>query len=123
MHRSSRWSGSEQVDTLVIETNHDERMLQEDTKRPWSVKQRILSRHGHLSNDAAAKLVAAIAGERLRRVVLGHLSRDCNRADLALETMQRYGIQGIDLFCAEQNGVSPTFAVTRGRYRQRLARR
>ncbi len=54
------------VDTLMIETNHDERMLQEDTRRPWSVKQRILSRHGHLSNDAAAKLVASIAGDRLR---------------------------------------------------------
>jgi phosphoribosyl 1,2-cyclic phosphodiesterase len=100
------------VDTLMVETNHDERMLQEDSKRPWSVKQRILSRHGHLSNDAAAKLVASIAGQRLRRVVLGHLSRDCNRPDLALETMQRFGIRGIDLFCAEQNNVSPTFAVS-----------
>jgi phosphoribosyl 1,2-cyclic phosphodiesterase len=99
------------VDTLMIETNHDERMLQEDTKRPWSVKQRILSRHGHLSNDAAAKLVASIAGDRLQRVVLGHLSRDCNRADLALGSMQRFGIQGIELFCAQQNIVSPTFAV------------
>jgi phosphoribosyl 1,2-cyclic phosphodiesterase len=101
-----------QVDTLVVETNHDERMLQEDSRRPWSVKQRILSRHGHLSNDAAAKLVASIAGQRLRRVVLGHLSRDCNRADLALGTMARFGVQGIDLFCAEQNSVSPTFAVS-----------
>jgi phosphoribosyl 1,2-cyclic phosphodiesterase len=99
------------VDTLMIETNHDERMLQEDSKRPWSVKQRILSRHGHLSNDAAAKLVASIAGDRLQRVVLGHLSRDCNRADLALGSMQRFGIQGIELFCAQQNIVSPTFAV------------
>jgi phosphoribosyl 1,2-cyclic phosphodiesterase len=102
-----------QVDTLVVETNHDERMLQEDSRRPWSVKQRILSRHGHLSNDAAAKLVASIAGHRLHRVVLGHLSRDCNRAELALGTMARFGVQGIDLFCAEQNNVSPTFAVSR----------
>jgi phosphoribosyl 1,2-cyclic phosphodiesterase len=101
-----------QVDTLIVETNHDERMLQEDSRRPWSVKQRILSRHGHLSNEAAAKLVAAIAGHRLRRVVLGHLSRDCNRADLALGTMGRYGIVGIELFCAEQNNVSPTFVVS-----------
>lgn len=102
-----------QVHTLFIETNHDERMLQEDPKRPWSVKQRILSRHGHLSNESAAKLVAAIAGHQLRRVVLGHLSRDCNRPDIALETMRRYGIEGIDLYCAEQNGVSPSFSVTR----------
>jgi phosphoribosyl 1,2-cyclic phosphodiesterase len=102
-----------QVDTLIVETNHDERMLQEDCRRPWSVKQRILSRHGHLSNDAAAKLVAAIAGHRLHRVVLGHLSRDCNRSELALGTMERLGIRGIDLFCAEQNNLSPTFAVSR----------
>ena len=54
-----------QVDTLIVEANHDERMLQEDSRRPWSVKQRILSRHGHLSNDAAAKLVAAIATGRI----------------------------------------------------------
>jgi hypothetical protein len=46
-------------------------------------------------------------------VVLGHLSRDCNRPDLALETMRRHGLQGIDLFCAEQNGVSPAFAVSK----------
>jgi phosphoribosyl 1,2-cyclic phosphodiesterase len=102
-----------QVDALVVETNHDERMLQEDTRRPWSVKQRILSRHGHLSNEAAARLVASIAGHRLRRVVLGHLSRDCNRAELALGTMQRFGVQGIELFCAEQNTISPTFFVSR----------
>jgi phosphoribosyl 1,2-cyclic phosphodiesterase len=100
------------VDTLIVETNHDERMLQEDSRRPWSVKQRILSRHGHLSNEAAAKFVASIAGDRLRRVVLGHLSRDCNRADLALGTMQRF-VQGIELFCTEQNNVSPTFVVCR----------
>src|SRR5581483_2336038 len=37
------------VQTLVIETNHDEKMLQADTRRPWPVKQRIMSRHGHLS--------------------------------------------------------------------------
>jgi hypothetical protein len=100
------------VDTLIVETNHDERMLQEDCRRPWSVKQRILSRHGHLSNEAAAKFVAAIAGGQLRRVVLGHLSRDCNRADLALGAMQRL-VQGIELFCSEQNNVSPTFVVSR----------
>jgi phosphoribosyl 1,2-cyclic phosphodiesterase len=101
------------VDILVVETNHDERMLQEDSKRPWSVKQRILSRHGHLSNEAAAKLVASIAGHRLGRVVLGHLSRDCNRPDLALGAMDKLGISGIDLFCADQNEISPVFTLSR----------
>ena len=38
-----------EVHTLVIETNHDEKLLQNDPYRPWPVKQRIMSRHGHLS--------------------------------------------------------------------------
>jgi phosphoribosyl 1,2-cyclic phosphodiesterase len=99
------------VNTLLIETNHDERLLQEDPKRPWSVKQRVMSRHGHLSNGAGAKLVAEIAGNRLRQVVLGHLSRDCNRPDLVLEAMESKGVRGLELFCAEQDRVSPTFVV------------
>ena len=100
-----------QVHTLVIETNHDERMLQDDPRRPWSVKQRILSRHGHLSNEEAAKVVANIAGDRLKRVVLGHLSRDCNSAELAHAAIARLGLSTLDLFCAAQHEVSPTFAV------------
>ncbi len=99
------------VHTLVIETNHDERMLQNDPKRPWSVKQRILSRHGHLSNNAAAQLAATIAGDRLERLVLGHLSRDCNRPELVLEAMSRAGLDVLELFCAEQRSVSPYFAI------------
>ena len=77
------------VHALVIETNHDETLLQNDTKRPWSVKQRILSRHGHLSNQAAAKLVAEIATENLRHILLAHLSEDCNTPDLARETIRQ----------------------------------
>jgi|ERR1700730_13339831 phosphoribosyl 1,2-cyclic phosphodiesterase len=99
------------VHTLVIETNHDERMLQNDPKRPWSVKQRILSRHGHLSNKAAAELAANIAGDRLERLVLGHLSRDCNRQELALEAMHGAGLDILELVCAEQRNVSPHFEI------------
>lgn len=77
------------VGALVIETNHDETLLQNDTKRPWSVKQRILSRHGHLSNQAAAKLVAEIATKNLRHILLAHLSEDCNTPDLACETIRQ----------------------------------
>ena len=102
-----------EVHTLVIETNHDERKLQDDPKRPWSVKQRILSRHGHLSNRAAASLVAEIAGDRLERVILGHLSRDCNTQELALAEMERLGLNRLELFCAQQHQVSPRFTVSR----------
>jgi phosphoribosyl 1,2-cyclic phosphodiesterase len=72
------------VQTLVIETNHDEKLLQNDTHRPWPVKQRIQSRHGHLSNTAAAGVIEELLPGKIERVVLGHLSRDCNTPALAL---------------------------------------
>jgi phosphoribosyl 1,2-cyclic phosphodiesterase len=103
--------------TLVIETNHDTALLNADTKRPWSVKQRITSRHGHLSNEAAAAVVAELlaAGGNLRRTVLGHLSRDCNRPDLAVATMRKIGAGGdnsaLEIVAAAQGEVSAIFAV------------
>jgi len=63
---------------LVLEANHDLRLLQEDTRRPWAVKQRILSRHGHLSNDAAAMVAAEVVTDIMQDLYLGHLSADCN---------------------------------------------
>jgi phosphoribosyl 1,2-cyclic phosphodiesterase len=75
------------VSALLIETNHDETLLQQDLRRPWSVKQRILSRHGHLSNAAAAEIVGEVCTAELRHVLLGHLSRDCNTAELAIRAI------------------------------------
>ena len=72
-----------EMDILVLESNHDTKLLQEDTVRPWATKQRIMSRHGHLSNDAAATLAAEVCSDRLRHIFLAHLSRDCNRPELA----------------------------------------
>lgn len=68
---------------LVLESNHDAQLL-EESDRPWSLKQRILGRQGHLSNQAAADLLAEVAGPALTDVFLGHLSPECNRPDLAL---------------------------------------
>ena len=73
---------------VVVESNHDERLLQE-ADRPWSLKQRIRGRQGHLSNAGAAELVAEIAGPSLRQVYLAHLSEDCNREELALKTARQ----------------------------------
>jgi phosphoribosyl 1,2-cyclic phosphodiesterase len=67
-----------EADVLVVEANHCSQMLQADTKRPWSTKQRIGGRHGHLSNTAARELIESIVGARWRHVFLTHLSRDCN---------------------------------------------
>ena len=64
-------------EVVVIESNHDEAMVHE-APRPWSLKQRILSNQGHLSNRASAGLIAEIAGEGLKHLFLAHLSADCN---------------------------------------------
>ena len=109
-----------QVQTLVIETNHDEKLLQNDPHRPWPVKQRIQSRHGHLSNAAAAAVVAQLLPGKIGRVVLGHLSRDCNSPELAAGTvraeLEKCGRSDIEIFCAAQGEISPRFAIgaTRG---------
>lgn len=73
-------------DAVVVESNHCPALLQADHRRPWSTKQRISGRHGHLSNEAARELLASIASPRWRRIVLTHLSRDCNSLD-AVERM------------------------------------
>ena len=71
------------VQTLVIEANYDEELLERDERRPWSTKQRIRGRHGHLSNNAAFDLVAELSPKsRLEKVYLAHLSKDCNNAHL-----------------------------------------
>jgi len=67
-----------ECEVVVVEANHCPQMLQADARRPWSTKQRIAGRHGHLSNDAARELLAAVASPRWRRIYLAHLSRDCN---------------------------------------------
>jgi|LauGreDrversion4_2_1035121.scaffolds.fasta_scaffold323133_1 phosphoribosyl 1,2-cyclic phosphodiesterase len=74
---------------LVLEANHDLKLIQEDTRRPWSTKQRILSRHGHLSNDAAAEVAVELVPDGVGTIYLGHLSRDCNRPELAKATVEK----------------------------------
>src|SRR5436309_592558 len=109
------------VHTLVIETNHDEKMLQADPHRPWPVKQRIQSRHGHLSNTAAATVIEQLLSGKLERVVLGHLSRDCNTPELAAGAIRTVLLQRgrteIEVHCASQGSVSIRFVIgqTRGR--------
>lgn len=67
-----------ECEVVVLEANHCPALLEADPRRPWSTKQRIRGRHGHLSNEGARELLAAVASPRWRRVYLTHLSRDCN---------------------------------------------
>ncbi len=73
-------------DILVLESNHDMELLQA-SKRPWSVKQRIMSRHGHLSNNASMSLLQETLHERTQHVLFAHASQDCNRYDLIEKSM------------------------------------
>src|SRR5436190_8491030 len=104
-----------QVQTLVIETNHDEKLLQNDPHRPWPVKQRIQSRHGHLSNSAAAAVITQLLSGKIARVVLGHLSRDCNTPELACGTIHasltKCGKLDMEVYCATQSEISPRFRI------------
>jgi phosphoribosyl 1,2-cyclic phosphodiesterase len=72
---------------LVLESNHDLKLLQESS-RPWSLKQRIAGRHGHLSNADAAGAAEVIMSADLQHLYLGHLSRECNRPEIAERTMR-----------------------------------
>jgi phosphoribosyl 1,2-cyclic phosphodiesterase len=69
-------------DLLILEANHDEVLLHTGPY-PASVKRRIASSHGHLSNQAAARLATDLLHPRLAAVVLAHLSFECNRPILA----------------------------------------
>ena len=71
---------------LVLEANHDDAMLW-NGPYPWSVKQRIASSHGHLSNRAAAQLARELFHPGLRHVVLAHLSEHCNNGALAADAV------------------------------------
>jgi phosphoribosyl 1,2-cyclic phosphodiesterase len=100
---------------LVLETNHDVALLQNDPRRPWSLKQRILSRHGHLSNEAAAEALQDMVTDGLRHVYLAHLSRDCNRPELAREVVQTrldlLGASHVGLAVTDQHVPSPTLTL------------
>ncbi len=73
---------------LYVESNHDEDLLV-NGPYPWFLKQRIRSRHGHLSNGACATLLGELLHPGLRAVVLGHLSETNNEPRLAYEAARR----------------------------------
>ncbi len=80
----------------VFEANHDE-VLEKQSERPWSLKQRVLGDYGHLSNDQAAEGLAQLASEA-KGIYLAHLSEECNLPDLAtLVVRERLRREGLDV--------------------------
>jgi len=78
----------ERVDVLVVESNHDEGLL-ESGPYPWHLKRRVAGSHGHLSNRAAGDLTLGCLHQGMRQVVLAHLSETNNSPAVAHESMQR----------------------------------
>jgi phosphoribosyl 1,2-cyclic phosphodiesterase len=76
------------VDLLLLESNHDLEMLR-DGPYPWSVKQRVLSRVGHLSNDATAEFLENSYDGQAAYVILAHLSENNNLPELARVAAER----------------------------------
>jgi phosphoribosyl 1,2-cyclic phosphodiesterase len=76
------------ADAYVFESNHDVGMLQMG-RYPWSVKRRILSDVGHVSNEDAAVAMSEVVAEKQTQIYLSHLSKDNNMKDLARLTVQQ----------------------------------
>ena len=111
---SLAWGRLRDLDLLILETNHDLDMLR-NGPYPWSLKQRVAGRHGHLSNREAAEGLPELLGDRLRWVVLYHLSRTNNLPALAAaavgEALDREG-SSARLAVTEQDRPSPWLEVT-----------
>jgi phosphoribosyl 1,2-cyclic phosphodiesterase len=99
---------------LVLESNHDEEMLA-NGPYPWHLKQRIRSRHGHLSNSNSAALLDEIIHPGLEAVFLAHLSEVNNDPGIALDTamklVQSRNICSPRLILGDQYRVSEMFQV------------
>ncbi|MFZ3590488.1 MBL fold metallo-hydrolase [Bacillus sp. DJP31] len=76
------------ADVYVFESNHDVEMLRMG-RYPWSIKRRILSDVGHVSNEDAALAMAEVIGDRTISIYLAHLSQDNNMKDLARMSVQQ----------------------------------
>ncbi|MGO8719725.1 MAG: MBL fold metallo-hydrolase [Acidobacteriaceae bacterium] len=95
------------ADLLIIESNHDVEMLR-DGPYPWVVKQRVLSRVGHLSNDALGDYLASEYDGRARYVILAHISESNNLPALARGSAERalegrMGLLGNQVLLASQH--------------------
>lgn len=75
------------LQAILLESNHDLHML-EVGPYPYYLKQRVMGDRGHLSNELSGRLLCDILHENLQNVLLGHLSKENNYAELAYETVK-----------------------------------
>ena len=85
-------------DLVLLESNHDPDLLRMNDHYNARLKQRILGRMGHLSNQACAEALVQLVKTGVKNVILGHLSGENNRPELALSTSENYAeLEGIRL--------------------------
>lgn len=75
------------LDAVLLESNHDKRML-ETGPYPYYLKRRIMGDFGHLSNENAGRLLNCILNDKMKHILLGHLSKENNLPELAFETVR-----------------------------------
>ena len=99
------------TDVLLLESNHDLEMLRVGPY-PWSVKQRVMGRRGHLSNEVAADFIRRDLDGRVSTLILGHISEHNNHPEL----VRRMGYEALvgrtlftQLVVAEPGLASPVF--------------
>ena len=94
-------------DYLIIESNHDIKMLLK-TNRPYELKNRIMSDHGHLCNEDSAIATISLLGPKTKQIVLAHLSEEANTPEIALSAYHKIfkhfnvSIDKYDVKCANQ---------------------
>lgn len=93
------------LDALLLESNHDVNML-ESGPYPYVLKRRILGDHGHLSNENAGRLLNCILHDRIKKILLGHLSKENNYEELAYETVKLEINQGDNPFRASDFSIT-----------------
>ncbi len=106
------------LDGILLESNHDVNMVQ-CGPYPWPLKQRILGQFGHLSNESAGDLLCRILHDGMKKVLLGHLSKENNYEALALAAVTtqitmdegKYKGDDFDISVASRDTNSPLYAV------------
>lgn len=99
------------TDFLLLESNHDLEMLKVGPY-PWSVKQRVMGRMGHLSNEVACQFIREDMSGETRTLVLGHLSEQNNYPELVrLSASQALAARGLgaELVVADPGAATPPF--------------
>lgn len=75
---------------VYLEANHDVDMLKNNVSYPFILKQRILGKHGHLSNNQAAEVILSLVQSGTKQIMLSHLSTENNTPDLAYGSICAY---------------------------------